>query len=200
VNSSAQLFLTPRLSSKRIGSRGRKTDRDRNRKIANIVGLYDADWWNGSKLWRQESSLRHICADLDQAEIPVPSNWLWGRTPGLSRIGVDLRSWMKRWRRCRRASRGSGAWGAIRESQRISAIEGEDRVGVLGRVRYKKVFITDAIVSIIGILFAGSFVIQELLQARITGTLGLSTCAYGLIFYISMFITSLRGKSRRVHE
>jgi hypothetical protein len=109
VNSSAQLFLTPGLSSKRIGSRGRKTDRDRNRKIANIVGLYDADWWNGSKLWRQESSLRHICADLDQAEIPVPSNWLWGRTPGLSRIGVDLRSWMKRWRRCRRASRGSGA-------------------------------------------------------------------------------------------
>ena len=68
-------------------------------------------------------------------------------------------------------------------------------LGVLGRVRYKKVFITDAVVSIIGILFAGSFVVQELLQARITGTLGLSTCAYGLIFYISIFITSLKGKS-----
>jgi len=69
-------------------------------------------------------------------------------------------------------------------------------LGVLGRVGYKKAFIADAMVSALGILFAGSFVVQEVSQARITGTLGLSTCAYGLIFYVLIFITSLAGKSR----
>jgi hypothetical protein len=69
-------------------------------------------------------------------------------------------------------------------------------LGVLGRVGYKKVFLTDVVVSIFGIVFAGRFVVQELLQAHITGTLGLSTCAYGLIFYVSIFIVSLIGKSR----
>jgi len=69
-------------------------------------------------------------------------------------------------------------------------------LGVLGRVGYRKAFLTDVAVSIFGIVFAGSFVVQELLQARITGTLGLSTCAYGLIFYVSIFIVSLIGNSR----
>jgi hypothetical protein len=69
-------------------------------------------------------------------------------------------------------------------------------LGVLGRVGYIKVFLTDAVVSAIGILFAGSFVAQELLQARVTGALGLSSCANGLIFYVSIFIISLKGKSR----
>jgi len=69
-------------------------------------------------------------------------------------------------------------------------------LGVLGRVGHKKVFLTDGVVSILGILFAGRFVAQEIVQARITGALGLSTCAYGLIFYVSIFIVSLIGKSR----
>lgn len=46
------------------------------------------------------------------------------------------------------------------------------------------------IVSLLGILFAGSFVVQEIAELRVTGTLGLSTCAYGLIFYVAIFIIS----------
>ncbi len=69
-------------------------------------------------------------------------------------------------------------------------------LGVLGKVRYSKVFATDAAVSLAGILFAGTFVVQEVLESRITGVLGLSTCAYGLIFYISIFTMSLIGRSR----
>ena len=46
-------------------------------------------------------------------------------------------------------------------------------------------------VSAVGIVFAGSFAIQELLQSRITGTLGLSTCAYGFIFYVAIFVVSI---------
>ena len=56
----------------------------------------------------------------------------------------------------------------------------------------------DAAVSLLGIIFAGSFVIQEIAAAQVTGTLGLSTCVYGLIFYIAIFATALVGlrKSR----
>ena len=56
--------------------------------------------------------------------------------------------------------------------------------------KIKKVILTDVIISFLGILFAGRFVILEILQSRITGTLGLSTCAYGLVFYIAIFIIS----------
>ena len=49
---------------------------------------------------------------------------------------------------------------------------------------------TTAVVSVLGILFAGTFVVQEIVQSKITGTLGLSTCAYGFIFYIAIFIVS----------
>lgn len=58
-------------------------------------------------------------------------------------------------------------------------------------------FKTDGVVSFLGMIFAGSFVVQEVAAAQVTGTLGLSTCAYGLIFYIAIFITALvaLGKS-----
>ena len=50
-------------------------------------------------------------------------------------------------------------------------------------------------VSAIGILFAGYFTIPEigkLLSGAKTGyTLGLPTCAYGLIFYVIIFILSI---------
>lgn len=55
---------------------------------------------------------------------------------------------------------------------------------------------TDIFVSALGIIFAGSFTVGELLTARITGTLGLSTCAYGLLFYIAIFVISLRAMKR----
>ncbi len=53
------------------------------------------------------------------------------------------------------------------------------------------------VVSLLGILFAGYFVVQELLSAFAHGTfafygLGLSTCTYGLIFFTILFSISLK--------
>jgi len=51
-------------------------------------------------------------------------------------------------------------------------------------------------ISVLGILFAGNFTIPEierLFSGAHTGyTLGLPTCAYGLIFYVFIFIISIR--------
>lgn len=51
-------------------------------------------------------------------------------------------------------------------------------------------------ISLLGILFAGYFVAQELLSAFARGTfvfykLGLPTCVYGLVFFIIIFSISL---------
>lgn len=53
------------------------------------------------------------------------------------------------------------------------------------------------VISLLGILFAGYFVVQEALDVVARGTftlygLGLPTCAYGLIFYIIIFAISLK--------
>ena len=64
-------------------------------------------------------------------------------------------------------------------------------LALLGKADIKSVIKTSAAVSFLGILFAGRFFIQELLQSKITGALGLSTCTYGLIFYILIFVLSL---------
>ncbi len=48
----------------------------------------------------------------------------------------------------------------------------------------------DIVISLIGIIFSGSFVVQEVAQSAVTGALGLSTCTYGLIFYIAIFVTA----------
>lgn len=50
---------------------------------------------------------------------------------------------------------------------------------------------TDLVISIVGILFAGNFVVQEIARSAVTGVIGLSTCTYGLIFYIAIFIVSI---------
>jgi len=57
-------------------------------------------------------------------------------------------------------------------------------------------------VSGLGILFAGSFVVQEvygwLSVGRFMGYgLGLPTCVYGLAFYIIIFVIALAGMMRR---
>ena len=72
--------------------------------------------------------------------------------------------------------------------------------GLLRTSGAKNVFLTDVVVSICGIFFAGSFVVQEFLRSRITGTLGLSTCVYGLVFYVLIFIISLIGNTQTSHE
>lgn len=64
-------------------------------------------------------------------------------------------------------------------------------LGLVGKFSVKKTVIVDLIVSVAGLLFAGNFVIQEILASKITGSLGFSTCVYGLIFYIAIFITSI---------
>lgn len=69
-------------------------------------------------------------------------------------------------------------------------------LGLLKKINDKKVFITDIVVSAIGIIFTGSFVMQEVAQSRLTGALGLSTCVYGLIFYLLIFAVSIIGSSR----
>lgn len=54
------------------------------------------------------------------------------------------------------------------------------------------------VTSILGTLFAGYFVAQELLNALSAGTftfykLGLPTCVYGLVFFIIIFFISLKA-------
>src|ERR1700681_2528712 len=73
------------------GSHGRKANLERNQTIAVIVGRYDGRWWNGSSFWKP--SLSSICADLDRAQIAVPSSWLRGRTLALVSSRVDVRGW-----------------------------------------------------------------------------------------------------------
>jgi hypothetical protein len=69
-------------------------------------------------------------------------------------------------------------------------------LAILGKVEIPPAIKTDIVVSLLGILFAGQFVVQEIASTQVTGTLGLSTCAYGLIFYVAIFITSLASVKR----
>jgi hypothetical protein len=73
-------------------------------------------------------------------------------------------------------------------------------LGLLGTSGAKNVFLVDAVVSICGIFFAGTFVVQEFLRSRITGSLGISTCTYGLVFYVLILIISLIGNMRTSQE
>lgn len=54
------------------------------------------------------------------------------------------------------------------------------------------------LVSFVGIVFSGNFVIRESIQisngGSVFGKLGLSTCAYGMIFYMLVFAFTLRAK------
>jgi len=86
--------IRERVTRQRFGSRpGPKPDVNCNRKIADIVGLCDPRWRDGSRLWRQKSSLKQICADLYIAKVRAPASWLEGRTLALSKIGLDARTW-----------------------------------------------------------------------------------------------------------
>jgi hypothetical protein len=67
---------------------------------------------------------------------------------------------------------------------------------VFRKAGQEKVTSTLIVVSILGILFAGRFVVDEILQWSQTGfewsALGLPTCAYGLIFYMLVLVFVLR--------
>ena len=65
-------------------------------------------------------------------------------------------------------------------------------LGFLGKMKDSAVLKIDVAVSFVGIIFAGSFAFQELMRSQIVaGQLGLSTCVYGLAFYIAIFILSI---------
>ena len=67
-------------------------------------------------------------------------------------------------------------------------------LGLLRKISEKSMSVVVAIVSFLGILFAGHFVIPEIINLLAgihkTYTLVLPTCTYGLIFYITLFIFS----------
>lgn len=68
----------------------------------------------------------------------------------------------------------------------------------------KKTSKINSLISFLGILFAGYFTLPEL-KSLLTGTgglysLGLPTCAYGLIFYMIIFILSIKSYSNTRHE
>jgi hypothetical protein len=65
-------------------------------------------------------------------------------------------------------------------------------LGYLGKIAYDKALKTDLIVSGLGVIFAGYYVVQEVLQWLAAGSkeyaLLLPTCAYGLIFYVTIHL------------
>jgi len=64
-------------------------------------------------------------------------------------------------------------------------------LGIRKKIKHAGAFVADMIISGLGVAFSGNFVMQELWRSRITGVLGLSTCVYGLIFYLAIFAVSL---------
>jgi hypothetical protein len=73
-------------------------------------------------------------------------------------------------------------------------------LAVFSKISAISTFKINIAISALGIVFAGSFAWQELLGSKIiAGALGLSTCAYGLIFYAAIFILSViaLGKSKQ---
>lgn len=64
-------------------------------------------------------------------------------------------------------------------------------LALVGKLAFKKSLNIIRGVSLLGIIFSGSFAIQEVMRSRATGTLGLSTCVYGLLFYLAIWIVAL---------
>lgn len=63
-------------------------------------------------------------------------------------------------------------------------------LGMSKRARQEKVIIIHAIISIIGIAFAGYFVVHDIGPGNYA--LGAPTCVYGFIFYIVIFLFSAK--------
>jgi len=65
---------------------------------------------------------------------------------------------------------------------------------LLGKLPVKSARTVFQIISLLGILFAGQFVVGEIYAwqsgSHFSYALGLPTCVYGLIFYIAIFVIS----------
>lgn len=60
------------------------------------------------------------------------------------------------------------------------------------RIPSKWAISVNAGISLAGVLFAGYFVIQEMMAGPLTGyMLGLPSCVYGLAFYVVIFVLSM---------
>ena len=57
-----------------------------------------------------------------------------------------------------------------------------------GWLGWKSALKITLLVSALGIIFAGNFAVREIIASQATGALGFSTCVYGLIFYILIFV------------
>ncbi len=62
---------------------------------------------------------------------------------------------------------------------------------IVGSFSVKKAFRATMGISFLGFLFSGNFLVQEFMNSAITGRLGLSTCAYGFIFFTAILILSI---------
>ena len=71
---------------------GSKTHHDHHKQITESCARYTT-WWRGYNSWGNKASLRQICAELDQHQIPIPERWKTGRTESLRRIGIHLNRW-----------------------------------------------------------------------------------------------------------
>src|ERR1700674_4857809 len=71
---------------------GSKTHHDHHKQITEICARY-ATWRKGCNSWGNTASLKRICAELDQHQIPIPERWKTGRTESLRRIGIHLNGW-----------------------------------------------------------------------------------------------------------
>ncbi len=65
-------------------------------------------------------------------------------------------------------------------------------LGMLKNARKEKAILVHVIVSIIGIMFAGYFVAHEINLTIGDSILGLPTCVYGFIFYVAIFVFSIK--------
>lgn len=69
------------------------------------------------------------------------------------------------------------------------------------RIRVMPALHSMILVSGIGILFAGHFVLDEIWPLSFDSVLGLPTCVYGLVFYAAVFVVSAFAVLKlRMHE
>lgn len=67
---------------------------------------------------------------------------------------------------------------------------------IKGKMPRRDIFTINSIIAFAGVIFAGRFFVQELMDSSATGVLGLSTCAYGFIFYVLILGTTLLGRRK----
>ena len=69
--------------------------------------------------------------------------------------------------------------------------------GLLQWFNRKTMFGFDAGISALGIIFSGSFIVEEAATSSLVGgPLAFSTCVYGFVFYTAIFITAMTASKK----